>query len=108
MDLVKAQVGQTVRVLVEGCGRNEGTLSGRLDNNLTVEFAADPALTGSYAQAQLANCITLTPGTMTMEITEEDGQTYNYVHWIDVTADGEEAGNIIKGTMEKWLRRIWK
>lgn len=65
-------------------------------------------LEGSYAQAQLANCITLTPGTMTMEITEEDGQTYYYVHWIDVTADGEEAGNIIKGTMEKWLRRIWK
>ena len=43
MALVKAQVGQTVRVLVEGFGRNEGTLSGRLDNNLTVEFKADPA-----------------------------------------------------------------
>ena len=42
MALVKAQVGQTVRVLVEGYGRNEGTLSGRLDNNLTVEFKADP------------------------------------------------------------------
>ncbi len=26
MALVKAQVGQTVRVLVEGYGRNEGTL----------------------------------------------------------------------------------
>ena len=43
MALVKAQVGQTVRVLVEGYGRNEGTLSGRLDNNLTVEFEADSA-----------------------------------------------------------------
>ena len=50
MALVKAQVGQTVRVLVEGYGRNEGTLSGRLDNNLTVEFAADPTLLGSYAR----------------------------------------------------------
>ena len=31
----------------------DGTLSGRLDNNLTVEFAADPALMGSYAQVHL-------------------------------------------------------
>ena len=53
MDLVKAQVGQTVRVLVEGYGRNEGTLSGRLDNNLTVEFSADPGLMGQYAQVRL-------------------------------------------------------
>ena len=53
MDLVKAQVGQTVRVLVEGYGRNEGTLSGRLDNNLTVEFIADPGLMGQYAQVHL-------------------------------------------------------
>ena len=53
MALVKAQVGQTVRVLVEGYGRNEGTLSGRLDNNLTVEFKADSALMGSYAMVRL-------------------------------------------------------
>jgi multicomponent Na+:H+ antiporter subunit E len=64
-------------------------------------------LQGDYAQAQLANCITLTPGTMTMDIAEQDGKTWYYIHWIDVTADGEEAGEIIKGTMEKWLRRIW-
>ena len=48
-----AKVGQTVRVLVEGYGRNEGTLSGRLDNNLTVEFKADPTLMGSYAMVRL-------------------------------------------------------
>ena len=53
MDLVRQQVGQTVRVLVEGYGRSDGTLSGRLDNNLTVEFADDPALMGSYAQVHL-------------------------------------------------------
>lgn len=53
MALVKAQVGQTVRVLVEGYGRAEGTLSGRLDNNLTVEFAADDGLMGSYAMVHL-------------------------------------------------------
>ena len=48
-------MGQTVRVLVEGYGRNEGTLSGRLDNNLTVEFKADPALMGSYAMVHLTD-----------------------------------------------------
>ena len=53
MALVKAQVGQTVRVLVEGYGRAEGALSGRLDNNLTVEFAGDAALLGSYAMVRL-------------------------------------------------------
>lgn len=65
-------------------------------------------LEGDYAQAQLANCITLTPGTITMDITEEDGQMYYYIHWIDVTYDGAEAGEVIKGRMERWLRRIWK
>ncbi len=53
MALVRAQVGQTVRVLVEGSGRLEGFVSGRLDNNLTVEFAADAALIGRYAKVRL-------------------------------------------------------
>ena len=51
---------------------------------------------------------TLTPGTITMDITEEDGQMYYYIHWIDVTCDGAEAGEVIKGRMERWLRRVWK
>lgn len=63
----------------------------------------------SYAQGALANSITLTPGTITMEITEEKGQTYYYIHWIDVSIpSGKEAGDAIKGTMEKWIRRIWE
>ena len=48
-------------------------------------------------------------GTITMEITEEAGQTYYYVHWIDVAKpSGKEAGDAIKGTLEKWLRRVWE
>lgn len=66
-------------------------------------------LKGDYAKAALANAITLTPGTITMEITEEDGQTYYYIHWIDVTKpSGKEAGDAIKGTLEKGLRRVWE
>lgn len=67
------------------------------------------ALKSMYGQAALANAITLTPGTITMEITEEDGQTYYYIHWIDAALPGgEEAGNVIKGRLEKGLRRVWE
>ena len=56
----------------------------------------------------LANSITLTPGTITMEIAEEGEQTYYYVHWIKAESDGAEAGEAIKGRMEKWIRRFWQ
>ena len=62
-----------------------------------------------YGLAMLANSITLTPGTITMDIVEQDGKNYYYIHWINVeTEDPEEAGNKIKGTLEKWVRRIWE
>ncbi len=51
--LVAGLVGRKERVLVEGYGRGDGTLSGRLDNNLTVEFSADENLIGSYANVEL-------------------------------------------------------
>ena len=48
-----AMAGQAVRVLVEGAGRTPGTLNGRLDNNLVVEFAAPETLVGQWAQVHL-------------------------------------------------------
>ena len=66
-------------------------------------------LKSEYAEAMLADSITLTPGTITMDITEEDGQTNYYIHWIDVkTDDPKAAGDQIKGTLENWIRRIWE
>jgi multicomponent Na+:H+ antiporter subunit E len=66
-------------------------------------------LKSEYGKVMLANSITLTPGTITMDIAEEEGQTYYYVHWIDVKAPGgKEAGDAIKGTLEKWVGRIFK
>lgn len=66
-------------------------------------------LKSEYGLAMLANSITLTPGTITMDIVEEKGQHYFYIHWIDVAStDGKEAGEMIKGKLESWIRRIWK
>ena len=65
-------------------------------------------LKSDYGQAALANSITLTPGTITMEIAEEEGQTWYYVHWIEAASDGEEAGEAIKGRLERGVRRVWE
>ena len=83
------------------------------------------------ARVILANSITLTPGTITLDIAEEEnGRDFFYIHCIDVrdfedkdlfyvSHDGKnkplplhkdraKAGDSIKGTMEKWIRRIWE
>ena len=66
-------------------------------------------LESDYAQAMLANSITLTPGTITMDITEEEGKTFYYIHWIDVAeTEPEKAGEAIKGKLEKGVRRVFK
>ena len=67
------------------------------------------ALKTEYELNMLANSITLTPGTITMDIAEIGGTNYYYIHWIDVAStDPEKAGDAIKGTLESWIRRIWK
>ena len=48
-----SMAGQTVRVLVEAAGRTPGTVNGRLDNNLVVEFPASETLIGQWAQVHL-------------------------------------------------------
>ena len=62
-----------------------------------------------YGLAALSNSITLTPGTITMEVTQEEGQNYLYVHWINASTDEPEAaGEAIKGALERGLRRVWQ
>lgn len=66
-------------------------------------------LKSQYAQAMLANSITLTPGTVTLDIGEEKGKTYYYVQWIDVAeTNPDKAGEMIKGSMERQLGKVWE
>lgn len=96
-ELLKANLDVAFRALGAGPRVNPGIVK------------VPVGLTSDYGKAMLADSITLTPGTITMEITEEAGQTYYYIHWIDVKeTDGVKAGDAIKGTLEKWVGRIWK
>lgn len=55
----------------------------------------------------LANSITLTPGTLTVDIDKDNG--YLYIHWIEVKdKDTERATKIVVEKFEKILRRIFE
>lgn len=60
-------------------------------------------LTDDLAIALLANSITLTPGTVTLA---QNGQHLKVI-WLTVqTRDPEAAGELIKGTLERHLRKV--
>jgi multicomponent Na+:H+ antiporter subunit E len=63
------------------------------------------SLASDFAKTILANSITLTPGTLTVEV---DGDDF-YVHWINVVSDNPEVQReIILGRFERMLRRIFE
>ena len=65
-------------------------------------------ITDLYGLALLADCITLTPGTITMDVIKEGDVISMYVQWLIMESDdAEEAGEIIKGRMEKWIGRVF-
>jgi multicomponent Na+:H+ antiporter subunit E len=54
----------------------------------------------------LANSITLTPGTLTVDLTD-DG--YMYIHWINVKSDDvEQASKDIASKFEWFLEKIFE
>lgn len=62
-------------------------------------------LVSDLSKTVLANSITLTPGTVTVDI-EKD---YLYVHWLNAkTTHSHWAGELIKGSYEPLLRRIFQ
>lgn len=90
---VWANLDVAYRVLHPGLPINPGIV--KVKTNLST-------LTGRVA---LANSITLTPGTLTVELTD-DG--YLYVHWINVQAvDVEEATKKVVGRFEPILKEVF-
>jgi len=55
----------------------------------------------------LANFITLTPGTLSVDVDAEGG--YLYIHWIDVKSQNvEEASRIIVSKFERILKEVFE
>lgn len=53
MKRMSALVGKTIRVLVDGKGKNEGYLTGRSDTNIVIEFIGDNALIGEFVDVKI-------------------------------------------------------
>jgi len=72
-----------------------------------VVVAVRTGLKGAVARAVLANSITLTPGTFTLDLDENEGVLY--VHWLAVEAEGEEeASKLIVSRFEPILKRVFE
>jgi multicomponent Na+:H+ antiporter subunit E len=67
-----------------------------------------PQLTTDLGITMLANSITLTPGTLSVDIDEDTNDLY--VHWINVDTKALESTPVdckyICGNFPKWVRRI--
>ncbi len=63
----------------------------------------DPDLKTDLGAAMLANSITLTPGTLTVDLDEEEKNLY--IHWIDVK-NSSPSPNEVYGSFGDWVRRI--
>ncbi len=91
VEMVKANVDVAARVLNPKLPINPGFVKVRSE------------LTGKASKLFLANSITLTPGTLTMDVKEKDF----YIHWIDVKSL-EEKEEYISGRFEKILKGVFE
>ena len=93
-ELIKANIDVAFRVLHPRLPINPGIV--KIKTNLK----SDTGLTF------LANSITLTPGTMCVDIDRDNG--FLYIHWINVQArDVEQATKIIAERFENILKKIF-
>lgn len=75
-------------------------LTGRINPGI-VRF--NPGLNTDFGRTFLANSITLTPGTLTMDVDDASGDFF--VHWINVT-DASPTADAVCGPFPKWARRV--
>lgn len=91
-ELVKSNIDVAKRVLTPSLPINPGVV--KFKTNLKTNFS----------RMVLANAITLTPGTLSLDIIDD---TF-YIHWIDVkTTDPEEVHKEIAEKFEKILLKIF-
>ena len=92
IELVKSNVDVTLRVLSPSLPINPGIVE------------VKTSLKSKYARMVLANSITLTPGTLTVEIVDDS----LFIHWIDVESeDIKVASEKIVLSFEKYLKEIF-
>jgi len=61
------------------------------------------SLKSEFAKTLLANSITMTPGTITVDIIDD----YFYIHWIYIRSEDPEVyTKIIMGTFENYIKKI--
>ncbi len=87
LEMVKANFDVAYRVIT---GRIEPAIV-----KITPDLKTDLGIT------ILANSITLTPGTLTVEVDDEKSELY--IHWIKVKDDPDE---VISGRFVRWIRRF--
>ncbi|MBU1133846.1 MAG: Na+/H+ antiporter subunit E [Candidatus Omnitrophica bacterium] len=93
-EMIKANIDVAYRVLHPDLPINPGIV------RVKTSLKSDTALTF------LANSITLTPGTMSVDIDKDNGVLY--IHWINVrTKDTQGATKIIVQRFEKILKKIF-
>ena len=94
-ECVKANIDVAYRVIHPNRPINPGIVK------VKTSLKSDTALTF------LANSITLTPGTLSVDIDEEGG--FLYIHWIDVREkDIDKASQLIVQRFERILRKIFE
>ncbi len=94
-ECIKANIDVALRVIHPSLPINPGIVK------VKTKLKSDTALTF------LANSITLTPGTMTVDIDRDNGILY--IHWINVKAqDVEPATRLIVDKFEKILLKIFE
>lgn len=87
--LVKANVDVALRII-----------TGRVKPGIV---RVSSGLKSGLSQTLLADSITLTPGTMTVDVEPESGDLF--VHWINVT-DTKPTEEMVYGNFGNWVRRI--
>ena len=94
-ELIKANFDVAYRVIHPGLAIEPGIVK------IKTSLKTDAGITF------LANSITLTPGTMTVDVDKENG--YLYIHWIKVRSrDIEAATKAIGGRFEPILKKIFE